>query len=125
MQDGPQQELEHLISEGQRQLERYHESKEVLKNPNADLNDSFWSEVAGAVVGDLFESGRIGSEVRKLSRSSMKANRKTKMKQLDNRLAQQAASWISHVSNFLGLISTASSSTPNSKKLLSKFSRVE
>ena len=68
MQDDSQQTLERLINEGQNLLENYQNERKSLKSPGTNLGDTIISEFAGAVVSDAFESGRLGSRARSLSR---------------------------------------------------------
>ena len=126
MQDDSQQTLERLISEGQNLLENYQKERKSLKSPGTNLGDTIISEFAGSVVSDAFESGRLGSRARSLSRSSMKTGRKNQIQELDNRYLQLANNWISRVSSYLGAVSTITSSNrQNSQRLVSKFSKIE
>ena len=99
MQDDSQQVLERLINEGQNLLDRYKRERRSLKSPGTKSGESILSEIAGAIAGDVFESARIGSTARKLSKSYLRDEGKKKIHELEDRYLHLASSWISKVSN--------------------------
>jgi len=126
MQDDSQNALEQLISEGQNLLNSYQTEIAALKSSETKSSETILSEIAGAIVGSAFESSRIGSTTRRLSKSYLQDERKKKISSLDERYIQQVDSWISKVSSFLSQISViASTRKPNSQKLLTIFSKIE
>ncbi|TET08739.1 MAG: hypothetical protein E3J86_10135 [Candidatus Thorarchaeota archaeon] len=126
MQDDSHQTLERLISEGQNILDRSQIERRSLKSSGAESGDSILSEIAGAIVGDAFESPRIGSTTRRISKSYLRDERKKKLLESDDRYFNLANSWISKVYDYLGGVSTVTKTKlQNSHKLLSKFSKIE
>ncbi len=126
MQDDSQDALERLISEGQNILDRYQIERKSLKSSGAESGDSILSEFAGAIVGDAFESKRIGSATRRISKSYLRDERKKKLQESNDRYSNLANSWISKAYNYLDGVSTITKTKlQNSHKLLSKFSKVE
>jgi len=126
MQDGSQQTLEQLISEGQYLLDRYHAERIAVQSPEKGLSDSFQSEVARVVVRDAFKAAGFGSTARRLFMTSLKAGKKNQIHDLESRFQNLVGDWILKVSSFLGQVSTiASKNRQNSHTLQSRFSKVE
>lgn len=125
MNDAPQALLEHLISEGQHLLDAYSQSKAALKNPETDLGETVWSEIAGVIAGDLLESKRIGGKARRFAKESMAVSRKEKLRELEEGLNRKVQSWISRSVDILKTISTESSTSPDSQKIVTKFLKAQ
>lgn len=118
-------QLDGLISEGQSLLDNYKKSKDRLKNSPTELGESIISEMAGALVADLFSSRRIGSKARRISHKAIKDSRKAQLNELKRIASQQVETWINKSTQFLHTISTLGVAKPNSHRLVSQFSKIQ
>jgi len=118
--------LEGLVREGEVILQEYENARQTLANPSTDAGRTMLSEFAGAVAGESFGSARAASHARRLSRSWLKEDQRSRLKQLEIQTQGRVDSWIDRVRTFLSGVSTAAATLekPDSHTLVARFLRI-